>query len=287
LHERTAAMKLGLGLVQTDEGPDPLELARAAEAHGFESIFLADHTHIPVKRESPYPMPPYGELPRQYYRVRDPLLTLAGMAAVTTTLRLGTGVCLVVERDPIVLAKQVATLDLMSNGRVVLGVGAGWNREEMANHGTDPRTRMTLMRERVEAMKTIWTTEQAEYHGRFVDFEPIFSWPKPVQSPHPPVLVGGGGESVLDRVLAFGDGWMPGHQRDLGALSARIDELQERAVAAARGPLPVTIMVARTSSLQKYAEMGVDRATFLLDASAGLHDVARLAAEAGAVGLAP
>jgi probable F420-dependent oxidoreductase len=183
---------------------------------------------------------------------------------VTTTLRLGTGVCLVVERDPIVLAKQVASLDLLSDGRVILGVGAGWNREEMRNHGTDPHTRMDLLRERVEAMKEIWTRNEAEYHGTFVDFDPIFAWPKPVQIPHPPVLVGGNGPRALDRVLAYGDGWMPGHQRDLGALGARIEKLQERAAAAGRPPVPVTIFAAQPDSLERYKSMGVSRAVFLV-----------------------
>jgi probable F420-dependent oxidoreductase len=257
-------MQFGIATLMPDDGIDPLELARAAEHHGFESLFCPDHTHVPASRETPWPHPPYGELPREYYRIRDPFVTLASVAAVTSTLKLGTSVCLVVERDPIVLAKQVATLDLVSKGRVLLGVGAGWNREEMSNHGTDPRTRMALLGERVEAMKAIWTQEQAEYHGRFVDFDPIFSWPKPVQSPHPPVIVGGNGPTVLDRILAFGDGWIPGHQRDLGGLDARIEELEDRAAAAGRGPIPITLFYARLDSLERYAEIGVSRCVFVL-----------------------
>ena len=145
-----------------------------------------------------------------------------------------------------------------------MGVGAGWNLEEMRNHGTDPRTRMTLLCERVEAMKEIWTHERAEYHGELVDFDPIFSWPKPVQDPHPPVLVGGNGSGVLDRVVSFGDGWMPGHQRDLDGLGARIQELQRRARAAGRGPMPVSIYVARPEFVEKYESIGAARAIFLL-----------------------
>jgi probable F420-dependent oxidoreductase len=278
-------VKLALGMIASDEGVDPRELARRAEDKGFEALFLGDHTHIPVSRETPYPMPPYGELPRQYYRVREPLVTLAAIASVTSTLNLGTGVCLVVERDPIILAKQVASLDLLSGGRVVLGVGAGWNIEEMRNHGTDPGTRMQLLRERVEAMKLIWTEEKAEYHGRLVDFDPIYAWPKPVQKPHPPVIVGGNGPRVLDRVLAFGDGWMPGHQRDLGALHARMDELQERAAAAGRDPVPISIYVARPEFLERYAEMGVSRLVFLLTPGPGNEAVEQLDAVAAAVGL--
>jgi probable F420-dependent oxidoreductase len=275
-----------IGWLTTDDGIDPLELARAVEHHGFESIFCPDHTHVPVRRETPYPMPPYGELPREYYRLRDPFITLASIASVTTTLKLGTGISLVIERDPIVLAKQVATLDLISKGRVLLGVGAGWNREEMRNHGTDPRTRMTVLRERCEAMKQIWTQEQAEYHGRFVDFDPIFSWPKPVQDPHPPVIVGGNGPRVLDRVLEFGDGWIPGHQKDLDELAARIAELQERAAAMGRDPIPVTIIFARPDCLERYAEMGVSRCLFMVPSAptdAVLAEVGRLAAAVSAV----
>jgi probable F420-dependent oxidoreductase len=255
----------GIGTITTDDGTDPLELARAAEHHGFESLFVPDHTHVPVSRETPFPQPPW-EMPREYYRTRDPFITLASVAAVTTTIKLGTSVCLVVERDPIVLAKEVATLDLVSGGRVLLGVGAGWNREEMRNHGTDPRTRMTLLRERVEAMKAVWTQEQAEYHGRFVDFDPVFSWPKPVQDPHPPVIVGGNGPTVIDRIVAFGDGWIPGHQRDLSELAARIEELQERAAAEGRGRIPISLIFARRDALETYAAIGVDRAIFMLPA---------------------
>jgi probable F420-dependent oxidoreductase len=269
-----------IGWLTTDDGIDPLELARAAEHHGFESLFVPDHTHVPASRETPFPHPPYGELPREYYRIRDPFITLASIASVTTTLKLGTSVCLVPERDPIVLAKQVATLDLVSGGRVLLGVGAGWNREEMRNHGTDPRTRMAVLRERCEAMKAIWTNERAAYHGKFVHFDEIFSWPKPIQQPHPPVIVGGNGPSVLDRVLAFGDGWIPGHQKDLDGLAARIAELRERGAASGRGPLPVTLIFARLDCLERYAEMGVDRCLFMLpsapdEARSKLEDLAQ------------
>jgi probable F420-dependent oxidoreductase len=278
----------GIGTITTDDGIDPLELARAAEQHGFESLFVPDHTHVPASRETPFPQPPW-EMPGEYYRTRDPFITLASVAAVTTTIKLGTSVCLVVERDPIVLAKEIGTLDLVSGGRVLFGVGAGWNREEMRNHGTDPKTRMTLLRERVEAMKAIWTQEQAEYHGRFVDFDPIFSWPKPVQDPHPPVIVGGNGPTVIDRVVAFGDGWIPGHQRDLGELGARIAELQERAAAASRGRIPVSLIFARLDALDTYAEIGVDRCIFMLpsgptDVTLGkLDELARDLAATGAL----
>jgi probable F420-dependent oxidoreductase len=252
-------VKIGVFIYNTDDGADPLEVARSAEALGFESIFCPDHSHVPASRLSPYPDPPYGELPREYYRMRDPFVTLSGIATVTTKLKLGTGICLVVERDPISLAKTVASLDLMSGGRVLLGVGAGWNREEMENHGTNPKTRMALLKERVQAMKTIWTNEQAEFHGRFVNFDQIFAWPKPVQKPHPPVIVGGMGPSVLRRVVEFGDGWFPGHQKDLDALHGRIRELQTLGAAAGRGPIPVTIISGKPQFARRYAEMGIER----------------------------
>jgi probable F420-dependent oxidoreductase len=278
-------VEFGVATYMTDDGIDPVTLAQAAEAHGFESIFCPDHTHVPASRETPFPAVvdqtrTPGELPREYYRMRDPLVTLAGMASVTTSLKLGTGVCLVPQRDPIILAKQVATLDLASGGRVLFGIGAGWNREEMRNHGTDPRTRMALMEERVEAMKRIWAEDRAEFHGRFVDFDPLFSWPKPLQRPHPPIIVGGMGPGVLDRVLAYGDGWFPGHGPDLGALAARIDELQERAAAAGREPIPVSLIFARPDHLDRYEEMGIARCVFMLPAGPPddvLAEVARLA----------
>jgi alkanesulfonate monooxygenase SsuD/methylene tetrahydromethanopterin reductase-like flavin-dependent oxidoreductase (luciferase family) len=170
---------------------------------------------------------------------------------------------------------------------VEFGVGAGWNREEMRNHGTDPQVRMGILRERVEAMKAIWTSERAEYHGEHVDFAPIFSWPKPVQDPHPPVLVGGSGAKVIDRVVAFGDGWMPGHQRDLAALGERIEELREKSAAAGRGPLPVTIFGGKPDRLDAYEGIGASRCLFLIpttDPEAALRTLAERAHVAGLVG---
>jgi probable F420-dependent oxidoreductase len=267
--------------MNTDEGIDPLELAREAEGLGIESIFVPDHSHVPVTRQVAFAMgsdtvklaerddlgdASANDMPRDFYRNREQLLTLAAMSSVTSTLRLGTGICLVVQRDPIHLAKQIATLDQLSQGRLIFGVGVGspWNREEMRNHGTDTSTRMKLMVERMEAMQEIWTNNKAEYHGEFVQFDPIYSWPKPVQLPRPPVWVGGDHPNVLDRVLAYGDGWMPGHHDDNGLFRARVAELQERAAAAGRGRMEITVTLAHLDCLDDYAEAGAERVLVML-----------------------
>jgi probable F420-dependent oxidoreductase len=255
-------MELGLAHFATDYGMQPAELARRAEQLGFESLFFPEHTHIPVGRDTPYPGG--GELPREYRHIIDPFVGLAAAAAATERIKLGTGVCLIIERDPIVTAKEVATLDHISGGRFLFGVGAGWNIEEMENHGTDPGTRFRRMRESVEAMKAIWTQEEAEYHGSIVDFGPIWSWPKPVQKPHPPVLVGGRGEKVLDRVVAYGDEWIPNRVRSPEELGERIAELQRRAEAAGRDRIPVTVFGAKSEArlLERLKAAGVTRSLF-------------------------
>src|SRR2546423_1919274 len=187
----------------TDYAIAPADLGRLAEERGFESLWFPEHTHIPASRETPYPGG--GELPPEYSHTHDPFVALAQVAAVTERLRVATGICLVIQRDPIVTAKEVASLDALSGGRFIFGVGAGWNREEMLDHGTDPGRRFGVMRERIEAMKAIWTSDEASYHGRYVDFDRIWSWPKPAQRPHPPIIVGGNGELVLERVVGYGD----------------------------------------------------------------------------------
>lgn len=200
-------MRYGVAFFPTDYSMTPADLARAAEARGFESLWVAEHSHIPCSRRTPWPGG--GDLPKMYYDVMDPFVALATAASVTTTIRLGTGVCLVVQRDAIQTAKAVASLDRLSGGRVLFGVGGGWNEEEMENHGTDPRTRWKLLRERVEAMQAIWTEKRPEYHGGLVRFDPIYAWPKPIQQPHPPVHVGGRFPHGLRRAVRYGDGWIP------------------------------------------------------------------------------
>jgi probable F420-dependent oxidoreductase len=257
-------MELGLAILLTDYSIQPAALGASAEERGFDSLFLAEHTHIPVSRETPYPGG--TELPREHSHTIDPFVGLAAAASATERLKVGTGVCLVIQRDPIVTAKEVATLDHLSDGRFMFGVGAGWNKEEMLDHGTDPKTRWGVMRERIEAMKAIWTQEEAEYHGRYVDFDPIWSWPKPVQKPHPPVLVGGVGDKVLDRVVAYGDEWIPNRVKGPDELGVRIAELQRRAEAAGRDRIPVTVFGARPeqSVLERLEAVGVTRSLFYL-----------------------
>jgi probable F420-dependent oxidoreductase len=220
-------MNFGIGYFPTHDAMGPAALARMIEERGQESLFVAEHTHTPVSRDTAYPGG--GELPRKYNHTHDPFVALTAAATVTTRLRVGTGICLVNQRDPITTAKLVASLDDISGGRFEFGVGAGWNREEMRNHGTDPRTRMKLVTERVLAMKEIWTNEVASFHGEFVDFGDMWQWPKPAQRPHPPVLVGGGGPTVLDRVLAFGDAWFPNWGEVAGDIEERMAELRSRA----------------------------------------------------------
>ncbi|GAA3951898.1 LLM class F420-dependent oxidoreductase [Actinomadura viridis] len=253
-------MKFGVSTFVTDEGIGPAVLGRALEERGFASLFVAEHTHIPVKRESPWPGG--AELPRVYYRTLDPFVALTAAAVVTERLEVGTGIALIVQRDPIVLAKEVASLDLVSGGRAVMGVGAGWNREEMRNHGTDPRTRMRLLNERVLAVKALWTEEEAEFHGEFVDFDPVFSYPKPVRDPHPPVLIGGSGPTTFDRVLAVGDGWMPIYGRGTEDLAGQIAELRRRA--GHRVPVTVFAVPPEAEVIAELDEAGVDQILFTL-----------------------
>ncbi len=257
-------MKFGIVMFPTDYSIGSAQLARAVEERGFESLFFPEHTHIPTSRRTPWPGG--AELPRDYSHTLDPFVAAGAAAAVTTSLRIGTGVCLVIERDPITLAKEVASIDFLSGGRFLFGIGAGWNEEEMENHGTDPAQRWKLLRERVLAMKAIWTEGEAEFHGRFVNFDPIWSWPKPVQKPHPPIVVGGDGPHALQRVLEYGDEWMPIPGRGEIPLPERIAELNRFAREAGRGPIPVSIYgtLPQPDVIQGYAEAGVERCIFWL-----------------------
>jgi len=234
-----------------------------AEDRGFESLLFPEHTHIPASRDSPYPGG--GELPPWYSRTFDPFVAATAAAAATERLLIGTGICLVIERDPIVTAKDVASVDVLSGGRFLFGVGAGWNVEEMANHGTDASHRFGLMRERIEAMKAIWTEDEASYSGRYVNFERIWCWPKPLQNPHPPILVGGNGERVLDRVLAYGDEWMPNYSTE-DDMAARIGELNARASEAGRDPIPVSLMGMEpdAGAIDRLGQAGARRVLFWL-----------------------
>jgi probable F420-dependent oxidoreductase len=246
-------MKFGISTFVTDEGIAPGALASAIEERGFDSVFIAEHTHIPLSRKSPWPRG--GELPRKYYRTLDPFITLTAAATATEHLLLGTGVALIVERDPIITAKEVASLDLVSGGRMIFGIGAGWNREEMENHGTDPSTRGELMNERIRAMIEIWTKDKPEFHGQYVNFDPIGAWPKPVQMPYPPIYVGGGSRA-FDRIAQFGDAWLAnGLPPD--KVKPMLGELRE----AAGRDVPVTVFNAfsEPEDLEAYAQLDVER----------------------------
>ena len=262
-------MKYGVTTFPTDYSIAPAALAVQVEARGFESLWFPEHSHIPVDRKSPWPGG--AELPKMYHDVMEPFVALAQAAAVTKAIRLGTGICLIVQRDPIQTAKSVATLDRVSDGRVLFGIGAGWNAEEMANHGTsDFRARFALMRERVEAMKAIWTTSQAEYHGRFVDFDPIYTWPKPVQQPHPPIHVGGGFPGGARRAIRYGDGWMPIFGRD--PIAERLSEFRKLAEEAGRDPAALEVSVfgcpANAEATAPFAASGITRVVFGLPPAA-------------------
>ena len=254
-------MKIGIYIFATDYTIRIDELARAAEERGFESLFIPEHTHIPASRRSPWPGGP--ELPREYWHTLDPFVALGYAAAATSTIRLGTGICLLTERDPIVNAKEAATLDLLSGGRFELAIGAGWNAEEMENHGTAFATRFRVMSERARAMKVIWAEEEPEFHGEFVDFDPIWSWPKPVQSPNPPILVGGETDYTLRRVVEWADGWFP---RGRGGFDPAEGMARLKRIADEAGRSMDTINVSlfgvepNREALDRAAEAGVTRA---------------------------
>lgn len=266
-------MHFGVSQFSTDYSIRIDELARAAEARDFESLWVPEHTHIPTSRRSPWPGGP--NLPQEYWHTVDPFVGLAMAAAVTTKLKVGTGICLLIERDPITTAKEVASLDFLSGGRFLFGIGAGWNVEEMEHHGTAFKTRWKLLRERVEAMKAIWAQDEASYAGELVRFDPLWSWPKPVQKPNPPVLLGGHGPKALERVVRYCDGWLPIGVR-AGDLLAEMGALHKLATERGRDPRSLTVTVYGGTSdvdeLKRLRDGGVDRIIFTLP-SAGSEKV--------------
>ncbi|RYI86457.1 MAG: LLM class F420-dependent oxidoreductase [Acetobacteraceae bacterium] len=247
----------------------PAELARLLEERGFESLWVPEHTHIPSSRKTPYPAG--GPLIRPYYELLDPFLALTAAAAVTTRLQLGTGIALVTQRDPIVTAKMVSTLDQLSQGRFLFGIGNGWNQDEIENHGTGFGTRHKLARERVEAMKAIWTEEEPEYHGEFVNFDRMKQWPKPYRAPHPPIIVGGAFPYGARRAIRYGDGWIPRADRlERDGIGVLVEEFRRMAAEAGRDAagLPITVFRAPEdlAKLRYCEEIGIDRAVFSLPA---------------------
>ena len=263
-------MDFGAAIFFTDYSIGPVDLGRALEERGFESLWAPEHSHIPLSRASPFPSG--GEVPKMYYDVMDPFVTLTAAAVATKTLKLGTGICLVIQRDPIHTAKEVASLDQISGGRFLFGVGGGWNAEEMADHGTEFKTRFSLMQERIEAMKVIWTKSKPEFSGRFVNFPPMMMWPKPVQKPHPPIIVGGAFPYSVRRAIAYGDGWLPHARRPAyPELLQLLPEFRKMVTDAGRDPasIPISVWgVAQDADLiRKYRDAGVARIIFQLPAA--------------------
>ena len=258
-------MDFGCFYFPTDYGMDPVELARAMEARGLESLFLCEHTHIPVSRRTPFPAG--GDLPKRYVHTHDPLVALSFIAAATENLKLGTGICLLAQRDPIVTAKAIASLDRMSNGRFIFGIGGGWNVEEMESHGVAYKTRFKQMEEHVLAMKALWCEEEASFEGEFVRFESSWSYPKPLQSPHPAILLGGETDHTLRRVVRFCDGWFPRASHGFSPADgmARLQRIADQE-GRARDSLQVTVFRAppEAASVAEMREAGVNRLLFEL-----------------------
>ncbi|MGD0438843.1 MAG: LLM class F420-dependent oxidoreductase [Bryobacteraceae bacterium] len=264
-------MQFGAAIFFTDYSISPGDLGRALESRGFESLWAAEHSHIPMSRKSPWGGG--GDLPKQYYDVMDPFVTLAAAASVTTKLLLGTGVCLVNQRDPIQTAKLVASIDQISGGRFLFGIGNGWNQDEMENHGTVFATRHKLVRERIEAMKAIWTETKAEYHGEFVNFDPMMAWPKPVRKPHPPVIVGGAFPYAARRAVRYGDGWIPlaGRATQYGDVFEYVPKFRDMLKEAGRDPATFPISLFGSTEdpdvLNRYRDLGVVRIVVALPAA--------------------
>ena len=263
-------MHFGASMFFTDYSMTPQALAKALEERGFESVWAPEHSHSPLSRKSPFIMG--GELPKRYYDVMDPFVTLTAAAMATTNLKVGTGICLVNQRDPIQTAKSVASIDLMSEGRFLFGIGNGWNQDEMENHGTHFKTRHKLVRERVEAMKEIWTQTKPEYHGEFVNFDPMMTWPKPVQKPHPPILIGGAFPYSARRAIRYGDGWMPQLTEKMQTpFAEQIPAFRRMAEEAGRDPATLSISVwgrqPNMEEIEGYEALGVERVCTSLESA--------------------
>jgi probable F420-dependent oxidoreductase len=263
-------MDFGASMFFTDYSMSAAELAQALEARGFESIWAPEHSHIPTSRRSPYPGG--GELPKAYYDVMDPFVTLTAAVMATKRLKVGTGVCLVNQRDTIQTAKLVASIDQVSGGRFLFGIGIGWNAEEMEDHGTAFTSRAKLVRERIEAMKLIWTKTKAEYHGELVNFPEMMTWPKPVQKPHPPVIVGGAYPQAARRAVRYGDGWIPlaGRPGQYGDVFEYVPKFREMLKAASRdeASCPITLFNVQEDPdlLKRYRDLGAVRVSVSLPA---------------------
>ena len=261
-------MDFGAMMFSTDYSIRPDDLAKMLEDRGFESMWVPEHTHIPADRTSPWPGGP--DLPKDYWHTYDPFVALTAAASVTTDLKLGTGICLMIERDPITTAKEIASLDMISRGRFIFGVGGGWNAEEMRNHGTNYKRRWRILREKILAMKEIWTQEESEFHGDHVNIDKMWADPKPMQRPHPPILMGGDGPTTFDRVVDYCDGWMPigGRGSSGTSLGEKIVLLKRQAEEAGRDPdsLNITSFGIRPDPdlIGRLQEAGVDRVIFTL-----------------------
>jgi probable F420-dependent oxidoreductase len=254
-------MRIGAFYFPTDYGINLAELGRALEDRGFSSLFVPEHTHIPVSRRTPFPGG--GELPKRYAHTHDPFVGLAFAAAATKKLQVGTGICLVPQHEPIVTAKAIATLDQLSNGRFVFGIGGGWNVDEMENHGARYETRFKMMREYVLAMKALWTQDEASYHGEFVNFESVWSWPKPAQRPHPPIILGGESDHTLRRVIDYCDGWFPRPRGGFDVVQ-EVERLRRMAAEKGRNPATLTTIVFGApndgKALESYEKAGIESA---------------------------
>ena len=261
-------MHFGGSMFFTDYSMTPQALAKALEERGFESVWAPEHSHIPVSRKTHFIFG--GDLPKKYYDVMDPFVTLTAAALATTTLKVGTGVLLVNQRDPIQTAKSVASIDQISGGRFIFGIGVGWNQDEMENHGTVYATRQKLVRERIEAMKEIWTKSKAEYHGEFVNFDPMMTWPKPVQKPNPPILMGGAFPQSARRAIRYCDGWMPQLTAKMQMpFAEQMARFRQMCSEEGRDPLPVSLW-GRTpdyDELAGYRDLGAVRVCTSLDSA--------------------